>query len=348
MHERIETKDPLLLASSEEGHHHHQYSTRFQEKWEMGHDQQHHSDDDNNGRATSHDDNIEESSDDNNSAVVYEVHYSEEHKRDFYVNPASKTVSWFAPSVSIPANGVETEEELAPAYSPRYQQKESPKDGGRLVMFIALAITAFGLHAWARWGISPEVAIPLQVLKLTPLKQKENFGPIPVPALSENLTETAPAKATTTAQDKVQQSQKLPLVEEEEKTEEVKPEPASPAIVKEEEKPEIVPVVEEKDDPHKKAAAAAKAMVDSLASKGGEECADETLWERNVVLPVELTHSLESSLDDRATAILKRIQAEISDNERNTEVDKNEGNLCKLPFASRLFPDCKEYKGDNE
>lgn len=96
--------------------------------------------------------------------ATYQVFYSEEHKRDFYVDPASKTTTWYAPNVST----VEDEEktELANETTPKSSGKSvsttavSKKDyGGGMAMICGAVFLLLLLHAWAKLWL-PEGSFP--------------------------------------------------------------------------------------------------------------------------------------------------------------------------------------------
>ena len=366
---------PSGEQGDEEHHHHHQYNTRFQEKWEMDHPLEN-----GNGQQLQQQQQSEAAVEgEEEDAVVYEVHYSEEHQRDYYVHPHTKSVSWFAPNVSIPSNGIDSNSVEVP-YSPRYQQKETPKDSGRLAILAAVAFAALGMQLWAKLWIPDEilskVPSPLQVVTLTAIKPIAGGGKtnkaetVPSPQTSEHVSEASSAEnlsSESTENDEEPTEEEI-LEADDQSTEtavnddldkpvddsvEETPGPeietttttTTPSEVNEEESEKTM------EDPRKMAEAVAKAMVNSFASKGeNDECADDSQWERNVVLPAEL-NPLEASFDEQVNSILERIQSQMNENERRhyiKEVSKSDDNLCKFPLSHRFLPHCKDFKWDSE
>mmetsp|Transcript_8249 Transcript_8249/g.10802 ORF Transcript_8249/g.10802 Transcript_8249/m.10802 type:complete len:206 (+) Transcript_8249:320-937(+) len=138
------------------------------------------------------------------AGTTYQALYSEEHKRDFYVDPATSTTSWYAPNVSIQNNdeGVEASKgaEISKEETEEAAGSSSNVDtGGRLAMYLAVVVLLLALHAWTKlWMPEKEGLWPTIVLKaFTPTMVPLETPPTMVP-LETRVTTMVPLKTPPT------------------------------------------------------------------------------------------------------------------------------------------------------
>jgi len=150
-------------------HHHHRYNTRFQEKWEHDHDDTTMTTDQpTNGGSGSH----------------YQVFYSAEHQREFYVqNDAQKTTTWFAPNVTLEIPPEEEDDESNWVDTPTHSA--STGGDGRVWTWLGLYVVGLLVLTWMRLAIPMEgveaSSSPSPVMELV-LKP---FQPTLVPPVEE-------------------------------------------------------------------------------------------------------------------------------------------------------------------
>mmetsp|Transcript_2289 Transcript_2289/g.5025 ORF Transcript_2289/g.5025 Transcript_2289/m.5025 type:complete len:337 (-) Transcript_2289:412-1422(-) len=320
-HHQQEGRDPLLSARAEaashqkkthlpheEEHHHHAYNTRFQEKWESEHSPEMRDDENYDMEET----NV------NKVTGAWKAVWSEEHKRDFYVDPVSNTVSWFAPSVSIPLNA-EEDKELSPHYSPRYQQQksvfpfssQSPSSDagkGRLLIFVTLVVLALSLQCWMNL-YSEDEHESLSSPAVDPV-------PDPEPVTEEKLDAIGGEE----------DEEELLLLDDEEEEHH-----AENNAIEIDEYPSLLESA--KIEAEVTQSLNRQTAVSPIDSEDESACQSNSLFEHHVVLPLQLTKSLAQHSHDKehAQSILSRLELEML-------IQQHPKGLCKLPMAHHLFP----------
>ncbi|KAL7564056.1 hypothetical protein ACA910_006959 [Epithemia clementina (nom. ined.)] len=313
--------------------------------------------------------------------ITYEAYFCEKRKREFYYNPINDTVQWHAPNVALTV--VDEDSDYYGDGGGTSNSNDSDHDGGVdlfseyklydeeqednisnqrrtriwkvlilmgmiLVTTIALVLVtqAFKYMFLCIFGIrkiATDITSPSSSLRTNEESEhpppRQSFAAEPVPAQHKTDDDTKDGNDLTSAV----------VLDEQEHVPKI-----SPSLPQEMEHPSTVHTTgADLDSPSpllSLRSSSTKETMRSTIMKGVYECVPESLWEHDVVLPVELTRALEMDGQEHDTtalthSILARIQsaqmeadgAGGDDSKESGNSNSGENQLCKHAWARRLF-----------